>query len=91
MHASTINSNLSQQEVAAARKISTDVKVSMTSLTALACLFDAVVYLLVRHIRKALGAEPGEVAEVAESIRAGNVAMQTGLRFRASWRRGALL
>ncbi|MEA3116735.1 MAG: methyl-accepting chemotaxis protein [Paraburkholderia sp.] len=72
---------LSQQEAAEARKISTDFKLLMSILTALACAGGAVVvYLLVRHITKALGAEPAEVAEVAESIRAGNLAMRIRLR-----------
>jgi methyl-accepting chemotaxis protein len=72
---------LSQQEAAEARKISTDFKLLMSALTVLACVFGGIiVYLLVRHITKALGAEPGEVAEVAESIRAGNLAMPIHLR-----------
>jgi methyl-accepting chemotaxis protein len=72
---------LSQQEAAEAREISTDFKLLMSALTALACAVGAaVVYLLVRHITKALGAEPIEVAEVAESIRAGNLAMRIRLQ-----------
>jgi methyl-accepting chemotaxis protein len=72
---------LSQQEAAEARTISTDFKLLMSSLTLIICAFGAViVYLLVRHITKALGAEPDEVAAVAESIRAGNLAMSIRLR-----------
>jgi len=64
---------LSQQEAAEARTISTDFKLLMSSLTLIVCVFGVViVYLLVRHITKALGAEPEEVAAVAESIRAGS-------------------
>jgi methyl-accepting chemotaxis protein len=72
---------LSRQEAAEARKISTDFKLLMSTLTLLVCAFGGVVvYLLVRHITKALGAEPTAVAEVAESIRAGNLAMPIRLR-----------
>jgi methyl-accepting chemotaxis protein len=73
--------HLSQQEAAEARKISTDFRFLMILLTVGACAVGtAVLYLLVRHITKALGAEPAEVAEVAESIRAGNLAMPIRLR-----------
>jgi methyl-accepting chemotaxis protein len=72
---------LSRQEAAEARTISTDFKMLMSALTLVACALSAViVYLIVRHITKALGAEPAEVAEVADSIRAGNLATPIRLR-----------
>jgi len=73
--------HLSRQESAEARKISTDFFWLMTVLTLLACgVGIAVVYATVRHITQALGAEPGEVVELAESIRAGNLARRIELR-----------
>jgi methyl-accepting chemotaxis protein len=69
-----------QQERAEARKISTDFRLLMSVLTLLACAVGiAVVYATVRHITQALGAEPGDVAELAESIRAGNLARRIEL------------
>ncbi|MFL9913430.1 methyl-accepting chemotaxis protein [Paraburkholderia sp. RL17-337-BIB-A] len=72
---------LNQQEAAEARKISTDFRLLMIVLTIVACgVGIAIVYALVRNIMQALGAEPGEVVELAESIRAGNLARQIELR-----------
>ncbi|PLZ01468.1 chemotaxis protein [Burkholderia sp. WAC0059] len=71
----------SEQEAAEARRISTDFKLLMSMLTVAACAVGAlVVYLLVRYVTRALGAEPDEVVAVAESIRTGNLAMPIRLR-----------
>jgi len=73
--------HLNQQEAAEARQISTDFRLLMIVLTLIACgVGVAIVYALVGNITQALGAEPGDVVELAESIRAGNLARQIALR-----------
>jgi methyl-accepting chemotaxis protein len=73
--------HLNQQESAEARKISTDFRWLMSVLTLLACgVGIAIVYATVRNITQALGAEPSDVVELAESIRAGNLARRIELR-----------
>ncbi|MFL9966306.1 methyl-accepting chemotaxis protein [Paraburkholderia sediminicola] len=73
--------HLNRQESAEARKISTDFRWLMSVLTLLACgVGIAIVYATVRNITQALGAEPGDVVELAESIRAGNLARRIELR-----------
>jgi methyl-accepting chemotaxis protein len=73
--------HLDQQEAAEARQISTDFRVLMSILTLLACAVGiGVVYAIVRNITQALGAEPHEVMNLAESIRAGNLARRIELR-----------
>jgi methyl-accepting chemotaxis protein len=73
--------HLNQEEAAEARTISTDFRWLMIVLTLVACgVGIAIVYAIVRNITQALGAEPGEVVELAESIRAGNLARQIDLR-----------
>jgi methyl-accepting chemotaxis protein len=72
---------LNRQESAEARKISTDFRWLMIVLTLLACgVGIAVVYATVRNITQALGAEPGDVVDLAESIRAGDLARRIELR-----------
>jgi methyl-accepting chemotaxis protein len=71
---------LNRQESAEARKISTDFRWLMIVLTLLACgVSIAVVYATVRNITQALGAEPGDVVDLAESIRAGDLARRIEL------------
>jgi methyl-accepting chemotaxis protein len=73
--------HLNQEEAAEARKISTDFRLLMVVLTLVGCgVGIAIVYAIVRNITQALGAEPGDVVELAESIRAGNLARHIQLR-----------
>jgi methyl-accepting chemotaxis protein len=71
----------SEQEGARAREISTQFRVLMASLTALACILSlGVAYIVVRNITRTLGADPHEMIAFAESIEAGDLSRHSPVR-----------
>jgi methyl-accepting chemotaxis protein len=74
--------HLSKKEAAEARKISSGFKVLIGTLTLAAFAIGiGIAWVIVKSITRSLGAEPFEVAEVAESIRSGNLATPIVLRY----------
>ncbi|HEY2642377.1 MAG TPA: methyl-accepting chemotaxis protein [Galbitalea sp.] len=72
---------LSRQGGAEARQISTDFRLTMIGLTALACVIGfGVAFVVVRNIVRSLGAEPGELIEFADAIRGGDLSRHAELR-----------
>ncbi|CAB3806180.1 hypothetical protein LMG28614_06322 [Paraburkholderia ultramafica] len=72
---------LDRQGGAQARQISTDFRLMMIALTALACVVGSgVAMLVVRNIGRSLGADPRELITFADTIRRGDLSQRAELR-----------